>query len=47
MPIRADAKLDKAFGPWQRIEFVPNPRENVPPLPPGEYEVRYRVKKYL
>jgi hypothetical protein len=47
MPIRADAKLDKTFGPWQRIEFVPSPRENVPPLPPGEYEVRYRVKKYF
>ena len=47
MPIRADAKLDKTFGPWQRIEFVPSPRENVPPLPPGEYEVRYRVRKYF
>jgi hypothetical protein len=47
MPIRADAKLEKAFGPWQRIEFGPPPRENIPPLPPGEYEVRYRVKKYL
>jgi hypothetical protein len=47
MPFRADAKLDKAFGPWQQIEFVANPRENVPPLPPGEYEVRFRVKKYL
>jgi hypothetical protein len=47
MPIRADAKLDKTFSAWQRIEFVPNPRENVPPLPPGEYEVRYRVRKYL
>jgi hypothetical protein len=47
MPIRADAKLEKAFGPWQRIEFVPNTREAAAPLPPGEYEVRYRVKKYL
>jgi hypothetical protein len=47
MPITADAKLDKTFSPWQRIEFVPSPRENMPPLPPGEYEVRYRVKKYL
>lgn len=47
MPIRADAPLDNTFGRWQRIEFVPNPRENMPPLPPGEYEVRYRVKKYL
>jgi hypothetical protein len=46
MPIKADAKLDKTFGPWQRIEFTPIPRDKVPPLPPGEYEVRYRVKKY-
>jgi hypothetical protein len=47
MPIRADAKLEKAFGPWQRIELVPNTREAATPLPPGEYEVRYRVRKYL
>jgi hypothetical protein len=47
MPIKADAKLDKTFGPWQRVEFVPGLRENMPPLPPGEYEVRYRVKKYF
>ncbi|MBX9825796.1 MAG: hypothetical protein K2Y27_12455 [Xanthobacteraceae bacterium] len=47
MPIRADARLDDTFGPWQRIELVPNPRENMPPLPPGEYEVRFRVKKYF
>jgi hypothetical protein len=47
MPIRADAQLDQTFGPWQRIEFVPTPRENMPALPSGEYEVRYRVKKYL
>ena len=47
MPIKADAKPEKAFGPWQRIQFTPIPRENAPPLPPGEYEVRYRVRKYL
>jgi hypothetical protein len=47
MPISADAKLDKTFGPWQRIEFVPSARDNMPPLPPGEYDVRYRVKKYF
>jgi hypothetical protein len=47
MPIKASAKLDKAFGPWQHIEFTPIPREKVSPLPPGEYEVRYRVRKYL
>jgi hypothetical protein len=47
MPVRADAKLDKTFGPWQRISFTPIPRENATPLPPGDYEVRYRVRKYL
>jgi hypothetical protein len=47
MPIKSDAKLDKDFGPWQRIAFTPIPRENGSPLPLGEYEVRYRVRKYL
>ena len=47
VPIKADAKLEKTFGPWQRIEFTPIPREKASPLPPGEYEVRYRVRKYL
>lgn len=46
-PIREDSKLDKAFGPWQRIEFVPSPRAGTTPLPPGEYEIRYRVRKYM
>jgi hypothetical protein len=47
MPIKSDAKLDKNFGPWQRIAFTPIPRENGSRLPPGDYEVRYRVRKYL
>lgn len=47
MPVRADAKPEKAFGPWQRISFTPIPREKAQPLPPGDYEVRYRVRKYL
>jgi hypothetical protein len=47
MPIKPDARLDKDFGPWQRIEFTPIPRDKAQPLPPGEYEVRYRVRKYL
>jgi len=47
VPVRSDAKLDKEFGPWQRIAFTPIPRENAAPLPPGEYEVRYRVRKYF
>jgi hypothetical protein len=47
VPIRRDAKLEREFGPWRRIAFTPIPRENGSPLPPGEYEVRYRVRKYL
>jgi hypothetical protein len=47
LPIKPDAGLDKTFGPWQRIEFIPTPRPNVPPLPSGEYEIRYRVRSYI
>jgi hypothetical protein len=47
LPIRDDAPLDKAFGPWQRIEFVPPPRGDVRPPPPGDYEIRYRVRRYM
>lgn len=41
------AKLEKEFGEWRKIEFIPTPRENVPPLPPGDYEIRYRVHHYM
>ncbi len=47
IPYAGDAPLEKAFGPWQRIEFVPPPRENTMPLPPGEYLIRYRVRRYM
>ncbi len=47
LPIKPDAALDKSFGPWQRIEFIPTPRPNMPPLPPGDYEIRYRVRSYM
>jgi hypothetical protein len=47
LPIKPDAALDKTFGPWQRIEFIPTPRANVPPLPAGDYEIRYRVRSYM
>ena len=46
-PLSYESKPEKTFGPWQRIEFRPNPRAGVPPLPAGEYEVRYRVRKYM
>lgn len=47
LPYKPDAALEKSFGSWQRIEFIPTPRANVPPLPPGNYEIRHRVRKYM
>jgi hypothetical protein len=48
-PFRPDAKLEPAFAPWQRVEFVdvPSPRRKVEPLPPGAYDIRYRVRRYM
>ena len=45
LPIKPDAALDKAFGPWQRIEFIPSARTK--PLPAGNYDIRYRVRSYM
>jgi len=45
LSIKPDATLDKTFGPWQRIEFIPNP--NAKPLPQGDYNIRYRVRRYM
>jgi hypothetical protein len=42
--IDATATSDDDFGPWQKIVFTKSPRLEEPPLPPGDYEVRYRVK---
>jgi hypothetical protein len=47
VPIDGNAMLEKEFGPWRKIEFIPTPRKNVPPLPPGDYEIRYRVHHYM
>jgi hypothetical protein len=47
VPIKPGAALDKVFDPWQRIEFIATPRADVPPLPAGEYHIRYRVRSYL
>lgn len=46
LPYTPDAALEKEFGPWRRIEFVTNPR-NLPPLPAGDYDIRYRVRRFL
>jgi len=47
MPIGRKATLDQGFGDWQPIRFLPLPRIEESPLPPGDYDVRYRVKKYI
>lgn len=47
IPYSGDAPLEKEFGPWQRIELLPSPREGVAPLPPGDYHIRYRVRRYM
>lgn len=47
MPVERKAALEQRFGAWQTVHFLPQPRMEEAPLPPGNYEVRYRVKKYL
>ena len=44
---RKAAALDQRFGTWQPIHFLPQPRMDDAPLPHGDYDVRYRVKRYL
>jgi len=47
MPITSKAPIDPAFGSWQRIEFVQDLHKEEAPLPRGEYDVRYRVTRYM
>jgi hypothetical protein len=47
IPYKNDAPLEKAFGPWQRIELLPSPRAGTTPLPAGDYHIRYRVRRYM
>lgn len=47
IPYTGDARLEKAFGPWQRIELLPSPRANTMPLPAGDYHIRYRIRRYM
>jgi hypothetical protein len=46
LPFAGNARLDKDFGPWQRIEFLPSHSSYLQPLPPGDYDIRYRVRRY-
>ncbi len=41
VPYDGTSKLERQFGEWRKIEFIPTPREGVPPVPSGTYEIRY------
>jgi hypothetical protein len=46
LPYAPDARLEPAFGPWRPIEFVtPLGRQPIPS--DGDYEIRYRVRRYM
>jgi hypothetical protein len=46
LPYSPASKLETEFSPWQKIEFIAAPRA-VPPMPPGNYEIRYRLRHYM
>lgn len=46
LPYSPTSKLEIEFSPWQKIEFIAAPRA-VPPMPPGNYEIRYRLRHYM
>jgi hypothetical protein len=46
LPYTPDAALEQQWRPWERITFIAAPRgETVPPN--GEYEIRYRLRRYM
>lgn len=47
LPYRADSPLEGAFGPWQRITFTASPHADATSLPPGDYDIRYRARRYM
>ncbi len=45
-PIDGPFRREEAFGPWQPITFLPQvPHRS--PLPAGEYDIRYRVRRFM
>jgi hypothetical protein len=46
MPVEPHTAVNRDFGPWQGIQFNTDRMEESP-LPPGHYDVRYRVAKYI
>jgi hypothetical protein len=46
LPYSPTSKLETDFSPWQKIDFI-DARRAVPPMPPGNYEIRYRLRRYM
>ena len=46
LPYSPQSQLETEFSPWQAIEFISAPRA-VPALPPGRYEIRYRLSEFM
>jgi len=46
MPVEQRPQIGKDFGAWQSIQFQAE-RVEESPMPPGNYDVRYKVVKYM
>jgi hypothetical protein len=46
LPMMPMDKLQAEFSPWQKIEFIAPPRA-VPAMPPGDFEIRYRLRRFM
>lgn len=46
LPVMSATKVEAEFSPWQKIEFIAPPRV-VPAVPPGDYEIRYRLRRFM
>jgi hypothetical protein len=46
LPVMLATKVEAEFSPWHKIEFITAPRV-VPSVPPGDYEIRYRLRRFM
>jgi hypothetical protein len=46
MSVVPATKPGAEFSSWQKIEFIAPPRV-VPSVPPGDYEIRYRLRRFM
>jgi hypothetical protein len=46
MSVVPATKPGAEFSLWQKIEFIAPPRA-VPSVPPGDYEIRYRLRRFI